>query len=67
MSSPSSLRFRPAAADDQAWLAGRLPPDRGRGAAFVAEWDDTPVAAFVVAPPLERYEPEGLALAFSVD
>ncbi|RYD20827.1 MAG: GNAT family N-acetyltransferase [Verrucomicrobiaceae bacterium] len=67
MSSTLPLRFRPAEAADQAWLAGRLPPDRGRGAAFVGEWDGTAVAAFVVAPPLERYEPEGLALAFSVD
>ncbi|RYD30339.1 MAG: hypothetical protein EOP87_16840 [Verrucomicrobiaceae bacterium] len=67
MSPPAALRFRPAEVSDAAWLASRLPPDHGRGLAFVGEWEGKPVAALVVAPPLERYEPQGLALAFSVE
>lgn len=67
MSPPAELRIRPAGVSDAAWLASRLPPDQGRGLAFLGEWEGTPVAALVVAPPLERYEPQGLALAFSVE
>ncbi len=67
MSPPAALRFRPAGASDAAWLASRLPPDQGRGLAFVGEWEGKPVAALAVAPPLERYEPQGLALAFHVE
>lgn len=66
-SSASAVRFRAATPADDAWLAGRLPADRGRGVTFVGERDGARVATFAVAPPLERYEPEGLAVAFSVE
>ena len=60
-------RFRPATDRDAGWLAGRLPADRLRGMNFIGEQFGIPVAAFAVAPPIERYAPEGLALAFSVE
>lgn len=49
-------------------LSGWLPADRARGVAFIgfAAQESKPIAAFAVAPPVDRYTPPGLAFAFHV-
>ena len=67
LNADASIRFRAATLSDEAWLRDRLPPDRNRGQSFVGRIAGHRRAAFVVAPPLDAYRPQGLGVAMHLE
>lgn len=59
----SVVTYRPEQWSDTTWLNARLPADRDRGQSFVGERAGLRIAAFAVAPPIEAFDPPGLAIA----